>query len=80
MSNPIEVDLSQVLGEINQKLGKIDERLNRLEVGQARLEEKVEGLSKRIDSQEFTNRGVLVGLLVIIFGGAAKLFGFLPNS
>ena len=80
MSNPIEVDFSQVLGEINQKLGKIDERLNRLEVGQARLEEKVEGLSKRIDSQEFTNRGVLVGLLVIIFGGAAKLFGFLPNS
>jgi transposase len=40
------------------------------------FEEKVEGLSKRIDNQEFVSRGVLIGLIIAIAGGAAKLFGF----
>jgi hypothetical protein len=82
MSNtPIQVttDLNQVLVQINTKLDKIDERLNKLEVGQARLEEKMDGLGKRFESQEFISRGVLIGLIVAILGGLAKLFGFVGN-
>jgi chromosome segregation ATPase len=82
MSNtPIQVttDLSKALEQINQKLDKIDERLNKIEVGQARLEEKVEGLSKRIDSVDFINRGVFVALIIAILGGFAKIFGFMGN-
>jgi hypothetical protein len=78
---PIQVttDLNQVLAQINTKLDKIDERLNKLEVGQARLEEKMDGLGKRFESQEFISRGVLIGLIVAILGGLAKLFGFVGN-
>ena len=38
------------------------------------LNTKVEQLDKRIANQEFTNRGVLVGLILVILGGAIKLF------
>jgi hypothetical protein len=91
MSVTIEQDLKEVLGEINQKLdhlqNDIDQKFDRmqgditdLKVGQARLEEKVDGLAKRIDNQEFISRGVLIGLLVAVLGGLAKLFGFVGNS
>jgi hypothetical protein len=36
-------------------------------------------LDKRISNGELTNRGILIGLVVIILGGAAKLFGLMPN-
>jgi hypothetical protein len=49
-------------------------------VGQARLEEKVDGLGRRIDNQEFISRGVLIGLLVAVLGGLAKVFGFVGTS
>jgi hypothetical protein len=39
----------------------------------------VSGLDKRIENQEFTSRGILIGLIVVVLGGAAKVFGFLPN-
>ena len=57
-----------------------------IEVGQAEikgdlkaLDTKVEQLDKRVGNQELTNRGILVGLVVIILGGAAKLFGLISN-
>ena len=83
MSLIIETDLKEVLAKIDQKLDKLDSRLDSiskditdLKVGQPRLEEKVDGLSKRLDNQEFLSRGVLIGLIVTILGGFAKLFGF----
>ncbi|MGK7874433.1 MAG: hypothetical protein AB4426_14340 [Xenococcaceae cyanobacterium] len=93
MSNtPIQVttDLSQVLERIEQKIDKLDEKfetkldnlskdVTELRVGQARLEEKVDGLAKRVESQEFISRGVLIGLIVAILGGLAKLFGLVGN-
>jgi predicted nucleic acid-binding Zn-ribbon protein len=86
MSIQIESDLKEILqsiekkfDKIEQKLEKIDDQLVKIENSQARLEEKVEGLSKRIDNQEFVSRGVLIGLIVAIAGGAAKLFGFIGN-
>ena len=83
MTNPvIQTDIAEVLGQINQKLDKLTEDVTDLKVGQAEikgeikaLDTKVEQLDKRVGNQEFTNRGILIGLVVIILGGAAKLFG-----
>ncbi|HEY9693429.1 MAG TPA: hypothetical protein V6D15_14565 [Oculatellaceae cyanobacterium] len=76
MSVTIESDLKEILTKIDQKLDTLSRDVTDLKVGQARLEEKVDGLSKRMDNQEFLSRGVLIGLIVAILGGFAKLFGF----
>ena len=66
--NKIEVGQAEIKGDIKA----IDEKLS----GQIKaLDTKVEQLDKRIGNQEFTNRGVLVGLIIVILGGAAKFFG-----
>jgi predicted nuclease with TOPRIM domain len=85
-------NLAEFRKEVTHRFDKIDERLNRLEIGQARLEErvtgevkaleaKVDGLGKRLDTQEFINRSVFVGLVLAIAAGVVKLFfpGF-PNN
>lgn len=82
MSNtPIQIstDLGKILERIENKLDNLQKDVADLKVGQARLEEKVEGLSQRVNNQEFVSRGVLIGLIVAIAGGAAKLFGFDGN-
>jgi hypothetical protein len=61
--------------EANQK--ETSSKLEALAIGQARLEEKLEGLTKRIESQEFISRGVLLTLLATVLGGAAKMFGLI---
>ncbi|HEY9694108.1 MAG TPA: hypothetical protein V6D15_18045 [Oculatellaceae cyanobacterium] len=83
MSVTIESDLKEILNKIDQRLDKLDTKIDNLskditdiKVGVAKLEEKVDGVSKRIDNQEFISRGVLIGLIVAILGGFAKLFGF----
>lgn len=43
------------------------------------LGEKTDRLSKRLDSTEFINRGIFVGLILTILGGFAKLFGLVGN-
>ncbi|MDJ0688131.1 MAG: hypothetical protein QNJ41_06460 [Xenococcaceae cyanobacterium MO_188.B32] len=66
--NKLEVGQAEIKGDIKA----IDEKLS----GQIKaLDTKVEQLDKRIGNQEFTNRGVLVGLIIVILGGAAKFFG-----
>ena len=91
MSNEtVSYSLESVLTRIESKIDKIDERLTKLEIGQAELkgelkgnikvlDEKIEGLTARGGYQEFTNRGILIALVVAVLGGAAKLFGFFPN-
>ena len=91
MSNEtVTYSLEAVLTRIESKIDKIDERLTKLEIGQAELkaelkgdikvlDEKIEGLTTRVGYQEFTNRGILIALVVPVLGGAAKLFGFFPN-
>ncbi len=37
------------------------------------------GLSKRLENQEFVNRGILVALVVAILGSLAKLLGWVGN-
>ncbi|WP_322785868.1 hypothetical protein [Stanieria cyanosphaera] len=70
--NALEVSLETVKGDIKA----MDERLS----GQIKaLDTKVEQLDKRVGNQEFTNRGILIGLIVVILGGAAKFFGIVGN-
>ncbi|MFM6344254.1 MAG: hypothetical protein ACKPFK_03785, partial [Dolichospermum sp.] len=64
-------EVNQKFSEVNKKLETIDGRLNKLEIGQAELsgeiktlEEKVIGIDKRLDNQEFINRGVLVAVII----------------
>ena len=82
----IQSDQKEILKEVNSiKLGQaklegkieaVDEKLS----GQIKaLDTKVDQLDKRIGNSELTNRGVLIGLVVIILGGAAKLFGLMGN-
>jgi hypothetical protein len=72
LSGQINLLDERLSGQINL----LDERLS----GQINLlDEKVSGLGKRLENQEFTNRGILIGLIVVVLGGAAKVFGFLPN-
>jgi uncharacterized protein (DUF3084 family) len=82
--------LEEVLAEINRKLDTIQKDLNdsRLETKVAiqelkveikSLDEKVNGLGKRLENQEFVNRGILVALVVAIVGSAAKLLGWVGN-
>ncbi len=71
---------------MDERFDKVEDRLTKLEIGQADLkgdikvlDEKIEGLTVRVGYQEFTNRGILIALVVAVLGGAAKLFGFFPN-
>ncbi|MCZ8224043.1 MAG: DUF4164 family protein [Microcystis sp. LE19-84.1B] len=86
----IEGKIDSLQRDVNQKFDKIDERLTKVEIGQSelkgeikaldeRLTTEIKGLTVRVANQEFTNRGILIALVVAILGGAAKLFGFLPN-
>ncbi len=75
----LESKVDKLNEKFESKLDKIDSRLTNLEVGQVRLEEKVDGLGKRIDNQEFISRGVLIGLIVALLGGLAKLFGLVGS-
>ena len=72
----IEGKIEAVDEKLSGKIEAVDEKLS----GQIKsLDTKVEQLDKRIGNSELTNRGILIGLVVIILGGAAKLFGLVGN-
>ena len=82
----LKTDQKKILEEVNALKFSQAQEINTLKLGQAEikgelkaLDTKVEQLNERIKNSEFTNRGVLIGLVVIILGGAAKLFGFMDN-
>ncbi len=70
MTVTIESDLKEVLAKFEQKLGSLSKEVSEirqndlvaLKVGQVPIEEKVDGLSKSMDNQEFLSRGILIGL------------------
>jgi len=71
-------EVNQKLADINRTLTDVNQKLNRLEVSQADLSAKVSEIEKRLDNQEFINRGVTVAVILALVGGAAKFFGLLP--
>lgn len=78
--NALDEKLSGQVNALDKKLSgqvnALDEKLS----GQiSTLDEKVIGIHKRLDNQEFINRGVLVGVILALFAGVVKLFGFFPN-
>ncbi|KAB0241904.1 DUF4164 family protein [Microcystis aeruginosa EAWAG127a] len=86
----LEAVLTRIEGKIDFLQRDVNERLNKLEIGQSelrgdikaldeRLTAEIKGLTARVADQKFTNRGILIALVVAILGGAAKIFGFLPN-
>jgi chromosome segregation ATPase len=82
----IEGKIDSFEKRVDERFDKVDERLTKLEIGQAdlkgdmkALDEKINGLTARVAYQEFTNRGILIALVVAIIGGAAKVFGFINN-
>lgn len=83
----IKSDQKKLLEEVNNlklgqakiegKISAVDEKLS----GQIKaLDTKVEQLDKRVSNSEFTNRGILIGLVVVILGGAAKFLGLMGNQ
>lgn len=75
----IQKDINGKLDNIHDDIKDLRKDVNELKIGQARLEEKVGGLGKQVQNQEFINRGILVALIVALVGGAAKLFGWVGN-
>ncbi len=76
-----QAELSGEMKALDEKLSgeikTLDERLS----GEIKsLEGKVDGIGKRLDNQEFLNRGVVVAVLAALIAGAAKLFGVLPKG
>ena len=72
----IKVSQARMEEKLSGQIQTLDEKLS----GQISVvEEKVTGLGKRLDFQEFVNRGILTALIVALIAGAAKYFGFMPN-
>ncbi len=86
----LEDKIDQKIDSLEQKIDNLDEKFERkidniqkdisdLKAGQARIEGELTGINKRLDNQEFLSRGILVGFMIAILGGLAKLFGFIAN-
>ena len=82
----IETKLEDVLTKMDNRLERIENELINLKVSQTEirgdiktLDEKVTGLGKRLENQEFVNRGILTALIVALIAGAAKFLGLIPN-
>lgn len=67
--------LTEDVSDVKTHLVKAEEEIK----GEIKvLEARIDGISKRIDTQEFINRGVIVGLILAVLGGFAKIFGQTP--
>ncbi|MCZ8362450.1 MAG: DUF4164 family protein, partial [Microcystis sp. LE19-251.1A] len=71
----IESKIDSLEKRMNERFDKVEDRLTKVEIGQAELkaelkgdikvlDEKIEGLTVRVGYQEFTNRGILIALVV----------------
>jgi predicted nuclease with TOPRIM domain len=63
--------------KFTSKINGLDEKFtSKINGLDEKFTSKIDGLDKRLSNQEFLNRAVVVGLLLAILGGLAKLFGF----
>ncbi|NES22774.1 MAG: hypothetical protein F6K41_28605 [Symploca sp. SIO3E6] len=70
--------------DVDKKFDNLQKEVVEIKIGQVRLEGEiknleveVKGIGKRLDTQEFINRSVVVGFVLAIAAGAVKLF--FPN-
>ena len=76
MTNPIiEIDIAEILKDLQKGQKEIQITLETIKGDIKALDTKVEQLDKRVGNVEFSNRGILISLVVAVLGGAAKLFG-----
>ena len=83
LSGQIQALDAKLTGQINAmderltgQINSVDERLSgKINV----VDEKITGLGKRLDFQEFLNRGFLIGVGVVALTVFAKLLGLLPK-
>lgn len=91
MALTIDQDLKDILLQINTKLDNLQKDVTDIKIDLATtkaelkgdikaLDEKVTGLGKRLENQEFVSRSIVVALVIAILGGFAKLFGFIGNA
>ena len=81
----MKVGQARLEAELKGEIKVLDERLTgeikvldeRLTGEIKTLEVKVDGVGKRLENQEFISRGIVIGLIVALVGGFAKLFGFI---
>ena len=66
-------DIKALDQKFTGEIKTLDEKINALDT-------KIDGISKRIDNQEIISRGVVIGLLVAVIGGLAKVFGWMPSN
>lgn len=57
-------EIKQSIKEVNQKLDSIQKDVNDLKVDVKELSTEIKGINKRLDSQEFINRSIAVGILL----------------
>ncbi len=87
LEEKLDAKIDKLEEKIDAKIDRLDEKIDNLTVemstvkGEIKtLDSKIDGLEKRISNSEFTNRGIFVGLIVIIFGSVAKYLGLLPEN
>ncbi len=73
-------DLNTKVDKLSDKVDSVSDDVNKLNVTVTRLDEQATNAVKRIDSIEFANRAVSIGLLIAVLGGLAKLFGLAGNN
>ena len=70
-------DMKLGQAELKGDIKTLDEKLN----GKINtLDAKVDGLSTRVSNQELLLRTIVGGLILIILGGAARMFWNLPTN
>lgn len=87
MTNPtIETDIAEILKDLQSGQKEVLKEISDMKVSLEGLKgdikvlnTSIRELDKRVSNQEFTNRGVLIGLILALLGGAVKLFGWMPS-
>ena len=82
----LEKRMDERFDKVDERFDKVEDWLTKLEIGQADLkgdikvlDEKIEGLTVRVGYQEFTNRGILIALVVaVLYHFSLFLAGILP--
>jgi archaellum component FlaC len=69
--NELKLSVSELKGDIKALDEKFSGKINTLDT-------KVDGLSTRVGNQEILLRTIVGGLILIILGGAAKMFFNFP--
>ena len=70
--------------QIDKKLDKIEDKIDNaqkdiidIKISQGKLEEKINGVEKRLENQEFLNRTVVAGLVLALLANVVKML--IPN-